>query len=480
MPEPEAVPVAEDEFPLPFGIDADSGKPIPSHFPGRPDLDAAAVVEFGQPGAADHLAIPDIDPNKLKEAGWGVVYAEGTPQEVKDALAPLLEHRKAEAGDLFRVFEGAKGLREGELPDAWVERNGSSFRMVDPKDGVPLYLLLVGDPTRIPFEFQYLLDLHWSAGRLEFDTAKEYAAYAEKVVAYEKLEAAKLPTRKTATLFCTKNPGDRATGLLHNQAVKPMLEGSASVRKLDGVKDFRVRGVLAGEAQKQRLLRLLRGEEAGGRPAFLFTGSHGIRVKDNEARAREENGALLCQDWPGFGPTQPEHLLRAEDVTSSLDLSGMIHYLFACYGAGCPALDNFDRGSDGKPPRLLQQPIVSRLAQRMLRQGALAVLGHVDRAWTYSFQSGKGRPQVQDIRSVIVRLFQGDRLGKAMEEFNTQWATLAALMQEKEAQAAAGFGTLSPQALANLMVARNDARNYIILGDPAVRLRANELTAADG
>lgn len=479
MPELEAVPIADDEFPLAFGIDADSGAPIPSRFPARADLDAAAVVEFGQPGAAEHLAIPDINPNKLAEAGWGVVFAEGTTQEVKDALAPLLKHRQEEAGELYRVFEGAQGIRENELPDAWVERHGSSFRVVDPKDGVPLYLLLVGDPARIPFEFQYLLDLHWSAGRLQFDTAQEYRDYADKVVTYEKLEAAQLPTRKSATLFCAKNPGDRATGLLHNQVVKPMLEGSAGVRKLDGVQGFQVRGVLGADAKKERLLRLLRGEEDGGRPALLFTGSHGIRVKDDEARAREENGALLCQDWPGFGPTKAEHLLRGEDVSDSMDLSGMIHYLFACYGAGCPALDNFDVGSDGKPPRLLKEPIVSRLAQRMLRRGALAVLGHVDRAWTYSFQNGKGRPQVQDIRSVIVRLFQGDRLGKAMEEFNTQWATLSALLQEKQAQTSAGFGTLSPQALANLMVARNDARNYIIVGDPAVRLRVDELRPAN-
>jgi hypothetical protein len=35
---------------------------------------------------------------------------------------------------------------------------------------------------------------------------------------------------------------------------------------------------------------------------------------------------------------------------------------------------------------------------------------------------------------------------------------------------------VSTDALANLAIARDDARNYIVLGDPAARLRIKDMT----
>jgi hypothetical protein len=253
-----------------------------------------------------------------------------------------------------------------------------------------------------------------------------------------------------------------------------MLDGTPVVRTLRGFRGFEVEGLLAAEASKARLAGALAGQD-GGRPALLFTGSHGIRVGDDEVRAREENGALVCQDRPGFGETLPEHLFRAADLAPELDLSGVIHYLFACYGAGCPAVDNFDAMPDGSAVPLLPQPIVSRLAQAMLRRGALAVLGHVDRAWTYSFQNTRSVAQVQEMRNVMVRLMKGERLGRALEDFNKRWAILSAELQETQALVNAGIAAAKPAGIANRWVARNDARNYIVVGDPAVRLRVNDM-----
>src|SRR5215213_9734028 len=86
-----------DEFPLPFGIEADTGALLPGITEAdlaRIDPDARDVRERGERGAGDHLAISDIDPNNLAEAGWCVVFARDADPAVKQAIDPLLKHRE--------------------------------------------------------------------------------------------------------------------------------------------------------------------------------------------------------------------------------------------------------------------------------------------------------------------------------------------------------------------------------------------------
>ena len=50
---------------------------------------------------------------------------------------------------------------------------------------LPYYVMLVGSPEQIPFEFQYLLGVEYAVGRLSFDDATDYARYANSTIAYE-------------------------------------------------------------------------------------------------------------------------------------------------------------------------------------------------------------------------------------------------------------------------------------------------------
>src|SRR5262245_61079437 len=67
-----------------------------------------------QQGEAHLGAKEGVDPKKLDEAGWGVVFAQDADPAVRDALRPLLELRKEQAGDRFKIYEGAGGRRPGE------------------------------------------------------------------------------------------------------------------------------------------------------------------------------------------------------------------------------------------------------------------------------------------------------------------------------------------------------------------------------
>ena len=165
-------------------------------------------------------------------------------------------------------------------------------------------------------------------------------------------------------------------------------------------------------------------------------------------------------------------------MPADANVHGLIHFLFACYGGGCPKEDNFGLAT-GKPSRsLIADPIVARLPQRLLTKGALASLAHVDRAWNYSFQNSRSAPQVQEMRDVMVRMLKGQRVGQATDGFNMRWAVLGAELQESLNQREAFDQQLVSNAtLAHRYIARNDARNYIVIGDPAVQLRTDVMAS---
>jgi hypothetical protein len=138
-------------------------------------------------------------------------------------------------------------------------------------------------------------------------------------------------------------------------------------------------------------------------------------------------------------------------------------FMFACYSAGCPALDNYYFNKDGSSIPAAPAPLISLLAQKLLAAGALAVIGHIDRAFPYGFVDASGTPQVALVRTPLERLMQGWTVGRAIDSFTTSWSSIAAMLEKNPP-------TVQAAAL-KLHIARDDARNYIVLGDPAVRLR---------
>jgi hypothetical protein len=354
-----------------------------------------------------------------------------------------------------------------------LSRLNVGFSIVDPLLGVPLYLLIVGSPEEIPFEFQYLLDTYWSVGRLDFDTPADYRAYVDGVIGYE--TAPTVAQKKQIGFFNTKNPGDRPTGLLHNLVAQPMVVGSGSTRPLGERQGFKLVSLLGGDATKENLQTLLQGKMGEGLPALLYTGSHGLAVELEQPGQRERQGAIVCQNWEG-GPVSSEMSFSASDLPSEVRLDGLIHFFFACYGGGCPGVDNYSLGPDGKPVKIADSAFIARLPQAMLRAGALAVFAHIDRAWAYSFITGRSAPQIQEFRDVMVRILKGERVGQASDQFNLRWAVLSAELSDAMRDKELFPEQVSELILANRWVARNDARNYLVLGDPAVRLRVEDMS----
>ena len=152
--------------------------------------------------------------------------------------------------------------------------------------------------------------------------------------------------------------------------------------------------------------------------------------------------------------------------------------MFACHGGGCTQFDNFDR-LETKPKQIAEKPFIAALPQHLLAHpngGALACLAHVERAWAFSFQSDRGGSQTQGFRDVIARLLRGERIGYATDSFNIRWAALSTDLAECKRDVALG-ADVPLSTIGRLWIARDDARNYIILGDPAIRLRVEDMPA---
>lgn len=428
---------------------------------------------------ANFAVVEGVDPNDLAQAGWAVVFphaADGSETarrhaQIREAMAPLLSHRRTAAGSLYREYTGGDGYRASETKQQYLSRLGAGPGLVRPQK-VPYYLLLVATPEEIPFRIQYQLDVHYAVGRIAFDTLDEYARYAQSVVDAETGRAAR-PRR--AAFFGVANPNDASTRTSADHLVLPLVEHVERRRAQHG---FAVDSHLGDAATRDHLVELLRDP-----PALLFTASHGMGFPSGDAGQRERQGALLCQDWPGPGhPVAREHYLAGEDLPAGADLRGMIGVLFACYGGGTPTHDEFARRAPGaaQARELAPASLLARLPQRMLGHpggGALAVVGHVDRAWgsTFLWIDAQGKSQTQRhldcFESMLDSVIAGKRLGYAMESFNLRYAELAADLSERIEQIQRDPDEpYEHSELAHMWIYNNDARNYAVIGDPAVRL----------
>lgn len=443
------------------GIDARTGQPLAPPL-ALADAEATArallLREEDTPRRTRQLPY-GVSVDDLAQTGWALLLPWDAPDEISAALEPLLARRREQAGPLFKTFD----VRPNERPAAWQERHGIGPDL-DPEI-LPYYLLLVGDPTQISFELQYHLMVRHCVGRLAM-TPAELAAYATSVVRAETTPPAR---RHGVAYWAPKH--DPATTLSADQLITPLYSGGArgSARRppveLVGATSTLA---LGDDATRQRLLDIVHGR-ADDRPALLFTASHGLRFPPGDPHQRSDQGALLCQDWRAGPPARATDYVAADHIADDADVHGLVAFLFACYGAGTPALEAFPN-DPAAPQTLADAPFVAALPNRLLahpRGGALAVVGHVERAWGCSIATPAVSNQIVPFHNFIARTLAGEPVGHALRDMPERAASHSSLLllalQRK---------TTHPLQLVQQWLERNDAQNYVLLGDPAARLPA--------
>ncbi len=414
------------------------------------------------------------DPGDLAEVGWGVIFAEDDAQypAIKEALAPLLGLRQAQAGAYYKEFARRNGYASGESKVDFLARFEVGFGTPDPAK-VPYYLLIVGDPETIPYSFQQELDLQYAVGRIHFDTPNEYESYARSVV---EAESGRIKLPRTASFFGVRNPDDPATALSADHMVGPL----AQTLRQANLPGWKTHEFIGASAVRARLERLMGGDET---PALLFTAGHGLGFPNGHAHQFARQGALLCQDWPGPRHAVEEaHYFAADHIADTARMAGSMAFLFACYGAGTPRQDEF-AGLGNVGAALAPKAFLAGLPRRLLGHphgGMLAVIGHVERAWGCSIKpTGQSWAFLTAFEGMLKRLMEGQPVGYAMEHLNIRYAEtspeLVKMLKELEKDRKYKEHTVDRMQLADLLTTNTDAKNYIVIGDPAARLPLAEV-----
>jgi hypothetical protein len=407
-----------------------------------------------------------IDVGDPRATGWMFLVRSDDERRAKivEALAPLAEWRA--------MPEPAKPLLfGGETSEGWFDWLNDNYYALDLEGKkTPGYVMIVGGPSQVPFALQSLLQTVASVGRVDFDDISDLNAYVAKLL---RLEKAPDPiVSRDVVVFAPAGGMSDATYFSHEYMAKPLRDHIHDDLGFNTITKF------GADATKANLLaELLR-----KRPAFVYTASHGLGVHDEPQEAQMRwNGAICCQHE---GRLTPADLVAADDVPiDEVFAEGSVFLQFACYGYGTPAQSDFSHWLDGAPERLADEDFVAALPKRLLAhpRGPVAFIGHLDTAFLHGFTDAtnphcleRWHTRIAPFKTAVDRILGVQSSGLAMEDMNRRYAVCNALLtntHDRQRRGQLKWTTVLQERFLDSWITRSDAQNYMVLGDPAARLR---------
>ena len=447
-----------------FGIDPSTGRPS------MPAMSATAVAKLAELGvkerprpAAGLLSNEKGGANDLIHGGWALVFPGPSicdPAVVaarRGNLTGLSRRRHQEAaGNVVELT-----YERGETALEFSDRAKQEIRALRRNElrALPAYLVLVGTPEEIPWQVEHDLWAEHFVGRLPL-SPRELEIYASSVLSQE--ASAEDDRVDGIALWGPRHDFDPPTQLSHDSLLAPLAKSAENLAfELTG----RCADMRGERATAQGLSEWLR----SGRERVLITASHGIDVaRRDPSQAARLQGALVGHGW--FRPSASiarDHFFAAEDVGVDANVKGLVAFLFGCFTAGCPAEESLSPLL--RVRQLAPRPFAAALGKALLthsRGSALGVFGHIDRALEVSIQTRSGGEDIAPFHQVPWRCLNQWRLGPCLSGFVSR----AHLASNDLLQVVRGGVPRSRADLAALWCRRSDAHNYVLLGDPAVRI----------
>jgi hypothetical protein len=401
--------------------------------------------------------------------GWGVIAAdspgltdvqrktssdlpESIQQLVKDrGNAPVLRYCP-DSDQRFRLLRSyAHGLDVaiGQSPEG-LER-----------ECIPRYLLILGTPEQIPWELQYVLNAHYSVGRVHLsgDALDNY------VTALRSNWKASTAKSENSLIWAVNQGASDITALMRDAIAAKLYakiaadtDLAAGAKFLDGGESATVAKLIAGLSQ--------------ARPGFVATSSHGQTYPlDNNQLLGDSLGLLVDQNYAS---------LSIDTLLKSWQPDGVIWYAHACCSAGSSAQTLFEglcqEGSD--VDRVLKG--VAQIGNRVAplptallgaKKPARAFIGHVEPTFDWTLQNPDTRQLLTDSvgQAFYNELYQPSPIGHAVRQC---YERLSSLYASYDAELLAfGRGEIASRdgLLRDLLCAR-DLQSTVILGDPTAAL----------
>jgi len=452
-----------------------------SHLPVLPDgVPLATVIREPKPRLLlepEHLSAFGGDPNDLARQRWGVIAPTGDRGDrLLEQVKPLCERRGTQQGAAPRFYRVDPDMDPG-ASETWCKKvlHHASVPLRDQ----PRYLLILGDAHEVSLDLQRRLAADSFVGRLAFAAEDDYRAYAEKVLAWEDKPTSEAQAR---TLFFTAHDGSQATRIGYTALVKPSVKACLEDQQLGYFPAREIREVGCPAAWSLTDFMKAAAEPI---PSALLTLSHGLGPpregwKNADTQRRFQGVMSLGED-----------VLEPEHVRNRPFFPGGFWLYFACFGVATPRESAFypwlhrlqQVGEYGALDRLqISRPLEGRsffaaLPQAALAnpEGPLAVVGHVDLAWTYSFLELTGMNHASRFFGALSEMVQGRRAGVAFSSLSTHMMQVALEImvkyQDDEFVLARGAQP-SPEALnrAHLWMTHHDLAGFMLMGDPAVTL----------
>ncbi|WP_437813857.1 helix-turn-helix domain-containing protein [Sorangium sp. So ce1078] len=462
------------------------------------------------PRKPTHLAERSGLPDALPAQRWGVVVPRGDAgKRLLDRIAPLMDKRREDQRAEVQIYEVDPGM-DPEAANRWIGeeyRDQVGRQLAD----LPRYLLILGGPDLVSWDFQQMLGGEAFVGRLAFTDERGeideqgYEAYVDKLLRWEKRGEGDLVEGARAILY-TARDGTGAIAEGHERLVTPLRSAAEALRRKGRFPAAELVEIGGGEGRfsdddlldhAHDLLARAERAEAG----LLFSMSHGLGLPASGRWASPEEQRRM---QGAMRISRSNDRIAAKDLRGRRFLPGGLWLFFACFGAGTPARSAYlpwleqlaALGLHDSPaqsvlsalPRDGERPFVAALPQQALANpdGPLGVIGHVDLSWTWSFQDevatmggAAPRPRHERFQEALRSAVNGHRFGVAHHEIASFFGELnrnLTAMYEKDAASSSGGGGdgggdgARRARRADLWMQRQDLAAYVLLGDPAARL----------
>ncbi len=444
------------------------------------DLSQAPPPSRGPKGAqSPHLDDPSRDPNDLPAQRWGVIAPEGERgNALIDAIEELITHRQQQQGAAPKIYRVPPDM-DSVAAMRWKHEVYRAESV--PEDERPRYLMVLGDLHEVSLDLQHILSNGSLVGRLHCQETTGFRNYAQKVVARETGELAE----KARSLYYTVQDGTSAVSTGYSRLMEPCFELTHKWQEAGKIDIESNIEIPFNDWGPDEML-----DEAGADiPSVMLSLSHGLGAPRRGWKTPDHQRAL--QGAISMGMEEP---LTADALRETPFLPGGIWMAVACFAAGTPATSAFypwlsllaEHGGNPQQAKMVlkslptadQRPFVAALPQALLANpnGPLAIIGHMDLAWTFGFTDPTSKKsRASRMFSTLRAALAGGRVGVALDALmriyrDSNDDLMTQYQLQREAQARGDSGTIDPKLLGCMWMQRNDLRGYVLLGDPAARL----------